>query len=374
MKIVWPSQHIDMSTSSRVKKLGVAVYGAAAPFRIPVFLDENLDLLAEPHEFLYETYFYSKNSYPFKTISTYAECLGEWFKYLEGIKCHWKGASTNDIAEYRNSMRGTTSKVRDKALSPSTINLRVAVVVEFYKFYWSKEIENNSQDRTDLENRLRRMNSTRLRLRQAVLAPKSLSLDACHKLIGSLKGAHRLVLKWALATGLRTSSIINLNLSEVNDLLEASSGRFMSVLVKGGKYHRVYVPQDLAAETSAYIEVERKLSERRGDLFGKLFLNSRGSPLTAKAYYSAYKRACVLIRVKSHPHQARTTFATFMHRRLGFVSAELGLDNVKIIQGLLGHASSVTTEQYLERIATGNPDVLEILEQHSKSLRCQHES
>jgi len=182
------------------------------------------------------------------------------------------------------------------------------------------------------------------------------------------------VLKWALATGLRTSSIINLKLSEVNDLLGNTSCRFMSVIVKGGKYHRVYVPQDLVFETTTYIDVERKLSERRGALHQQLFLNSRGSPLTAKAYYSAYKRACALIGVKSHPHQARTTFATFMHRRLSFVSAELGLDNVKIIQGLLGHASSVTTEQYLERIATGNPDVLEMLEQHSQSLRCQHES
>lgn len=374
MKIVWPSHQIDMRTSFKLKQLGVAPYGAAAPFRIPIFLGESLELLAQPHDFLFEKYFYSKSLSPIKTLSTYADCLGGWFKYLERIKVCWKLAGAIDIVEYRNSMRGTAGKNRAKVLNPSTINLRIAIVVEFYKFYWSKEIESKSQESATFENKLRRLNSIKLRLRQSERAPKSLSVDACQKLIENLNGAHKLILRWALATGLRTGSIINLKLADICGLLEFSSCRFMSVIVKGGKYHQVYIPKVLAEETKAYIDIERKLSERRGTQYEQLFLNSRGHPLTSKAYYTAYKRACAQMGVQSHPHQARTTFATFMHRRLSLVGAELGLDKVKIIQGLLGHASSVTTEQYLERIATGNPDVLEMLEEHSNSLRYQHEA
>jgi hypothetical protein len=57
-----------------------------------------------------------------------------------------------------------------------------------------------------------------------------------------------------------------------------------------------------------------------------------------------------------------------MERALAESSKEKNLDRVKIIQGLLGHASSATTHAYLESISINDIDVLDMLDVNSDLL------
>lgn len=191
--------------------------------------------------------------------------------------------------------------------------------------------------------------------------------------MGALKGVHRVIFAWSLATGVRVSSVLNIDLVEYEKLNIDGSDGFIELMMKGGRMQKVYVPQALRSEIETYICTVRVLSSKyrlqgAGER-GKLFLNSKGEAVTRSCYYAAFKRACASQNIKAHPHQARTTFATFMERKISAAGLNLGFDHVKIIQGLLGHASAITTQQYLEDIAGNNVEVLALIDSNSEILR-----
>jgi AICAR transformylase/IMP cyclohydrolase PurH len=73
--------------------------------------------------------------------------------------------------------------------------------------------------------------------------------------------------------------------------------------------------------------------------------------------------AAARLRIHAFPHQARTTFATFVRDRLERANAAgRQLDPVKIVQSLLAHADAATTEAYLDSIDVPSLDVLRILD------------
>jgi site-specific recombinase XerD len=142
--------------------------------------------------------------------------------------------------------------------------------------------------------------------------------------------------------------------------------RTIEVPAKGGRMVSAHIPEALLAATEKYIETERVLAASRS---GKpvehaLFLNGQGQPLTGKAFYRALKRASRRLKFSTHPHQARTSFATHVRDRLEGLNREgLKLDAVKVVQSILAHADARTTEQYLESIDVPSLDVLGILGQ-----------
>jgi integrase len=174
--------------------------------------------------------------------------------------------------------------------------------------------------------------------------------------------------QWALCTGLRTSSLLRLRIGAFESFASSAiSDPMLSVLAKGGKIVSVHVPQALRDATERYIEVDRRLAASRPPSTAKdaaLFLNRTGRPVTAKAYYRAFRRAAARLRIHAFPHQARTTFATFVRDRLERSNtAGHHLDAVKIVQSLLAHADAATTEAYLDSIDVPSLDVLRILDE-----------
>jgi site-specific recombinase XerD len=375
MRMLWPSEQLDPGTLSKLTRLGLAsaCYTRSLAHtqrcKLPIFLNNNHALVREPHDFLYDKYFFSRSARPGKTINTYAECLLAWFSYVESANEDWRNANVVDIVEYRNFMRTNGAAKNNKTLSVSTINLRIIVVAEFYKFFWRQEILFNPQSSVFVKEKLSKLISVKLRLRQSRRIPKALTPSACTTLVNALNDGPRLILKWALSTGLRTSSILSIDVETLMRLSKLHVGQFIEVNVKGGKQQQVYVPSQILRDTNDYIETTRRLIEKKGNFSQKVFLNKRGTAMTSQCYYASYKRACNRIGLISHPHQARTTFATYMQRRIKAGSDKLGIDSIKVIQGLLGHASSQTTEVYLETICVNNPDVLEMLELNSSSWR-----
>jgi integrase len=206
----------------------------------------------------------------------------------------------------------------------------------------------------------------KLKLRGGIKKKRSIPVAACNALVANLHGVHKLIFVWSLATGLRIGGLLNVKLVDFEQLSSEISDRFVFVLSKGGKVVHAYVPRLVIERTSRYVEIDRVLSLGRKIKSGRppeaLFLNSAGAPVSYSCYYSAFKRASSAIKIKANPHQARNTFATVVERRISTSPAFKNLDSVKIMQGLLSHASSETTEGYLDSIVSNNSDVLAMLE------------
>ncbi|MGV6398103.1 tyrosine-type recombinase/integrase [Pseudomonas caspiana] len=373
MILLWPMDLPDKFVDAVLVKCCLpevaSARGPAASGQVPlpVFIDQGYSVISEAHDFLYDKFFFSRTSNPKRTINTYAECLLSWFKYIELGGLDWREAGVTQIISYRNSMKGNT-ECRRKALSVSTINLRLSVISEYYLYYWRDLLSCNPDKAEILARKIQKLDKVQLRLRQNKILPRALSKEACQQLVSTLRGVHKLILEWALTTGMRTSSILNISVNDFESVEANTSTKFLKILAKGGKSQHVYIPSSLIEKTRAYIDTERRLNEKRHGSSDKLFLNKLGETVSRSCYYKSFKRGCEATSIKSHPHQTRTTFATYMQRRIDAASKRLGIDSIKIIQGLLGHASSLTTQSYLETIAINNPDILELLDLNSKDL------
>ena len=382
MKLLWPSKHSIFEISEALHRARNPVLAdwfgrrtLSEVYIIPLIIDGDGRIVRESHEFLYDKAYYSNSLKVSKTVKTYAECLLDWMAFCYAHEFDWRSVSNRNIALYRNYLKEKTYK--GHSLSPRTINLRLTVVIEFYRHYWSSMLSFENKSRELIQRKLTLLNARSLKVRVSKQRPRALSPKNCLLLMQTLNDSHRLIFAWTLTTGLRIGSVLSMSLDKFKDLGSLRSDGFVELAVKGGKLQKVYVPKAVIEDTRIYVETTRLLSLNRRNLGGSeqsaLFVNSKGRAVTSSCYYKAYKRACRSLSIDSHPHQARTTFATYIERRMASASLSLGLDSVKIIQGLLGHASSHTTQDYLESISGNNVDVLALLDKQAAELRGFHE-
>ncbi len=337
---------------------------------IPIIINDDGAVIREIHSFLYEKHLFSRGITSKETVRTYSECLSHWLKYCSSKKIDWKISTVRSILDYRNSMKSACNGGR-RSLRPSTINLRTTVVVEFYRYYLETMATNKGAAQGYLEKSIKFKTSSFM-LRKSQGRPVALSSESCKRISENLRSSHRLIFIWAISTGLRLSSILSISLKDYSSIQTKASGGFISVQAKGGKWIKVFLTRHIIEETDRYVRVERNVQVVRhanGSLpNNKLFLNKNGGSVSKSCYYAAYKRCCEKLEIQSHPHQARTTFATFIERSLRNYGKENGIDHVKIVQGMLGHASSDTTMAYLESLNVVDMDVLNILENNSREL------
>jgi integrase len=340
---------------------------------IPLMLSDKGVLVKQVHHFLIDRASQVSGRNASNTVRTYAECLHHWLGYLELKGRDWQQATSRDLIIYRNAMKVEVSSRTKRPLKSSTINLRITVVLEFYKYlkHWNSFAPVNSEWSNSLAGAFEN-NNGRIKLRKSFSRPRAMTQQVCTKLIEQLTGVHQLIFIWSLATGIRTSSILSITVENYENIRSGGED-FIELMMKGGRMQKVYVPHSLRAETDRYIKTVRVLSAREdwqwGDHPSQLFINDRGGPVSRNCFYAAFKRACKKLGVKAHPHQARTTFATFIERKLSAAALNLGFDHIKIIQGLLGHASASTTQQYIEDISGNNIDVLALIDMHAEALR-----
>lgn len=144
----------------------------------------------------------------------------------------------------------------------------------------------------------------------------------------------RALLEFLYGTGTRVSEAVGLDVDDL-DLVEHT------VLVTGkGDKQRMLPLGEVAAEAlDAYLVRGRAALATRGRGTPRLFLNSRGGPLSRQSAYgilsAAAQRAGLSGRVS--PHSLRHSFATHLLQN--------GAD-VRVVQELLGHASVTTTQIY----------------------------
>ena len=144
----------------------------------------------------------------------------------------------------------------------------------------------------------------------------------------------RAVVEVVYGTGTRVSEAIGLDLDDL-DLTERS------VIVTGkGSKQRVLPVGDMAIQAvDSYVVRGRSALARAGRGTPRLFLNTRGAPLSRQSAYAVVERAAALagLPVPLGPHTLRHSFATHL--------LEGGAD-VRVVQELLGHSSVETTQIY----------------------------
>lgn len=171
--------------------------------------------------------------------------------------------------------------------------------------------------------------------------PKAISVEDVERLLDAagfggtaLTTRDRALLELLYATGARISEAVGLAVDDV-DLAE----RTVLLAGKGGKQRRVPLGSYAATSVEAYLVQARPALAAGGTGTPRLFLNSRGGPLSRQSAWlvlrAAAERAGLAAGIS--PHTLRHSFATHL--------MEGGAD-VRVVQELLGHSSVTTTQIY----------------------------
>jgi len=150
------------------------------------------------------------------------------------------------------------------------------------------------------------------------------------------------LLQVLLTTGLRKAELCKL---KRNDFSTYRNQPVIDIIGKGAKFRRIGLNKNAFAAITAYWKAgDNKPAQGRKDDYAFKTLGKYGpygsKPLTHKAVDCMVRkvRKKALIRKNIHPHTLRHTFATTL---LG------NGEDLKTVQGLMGHSHIRTTERYL---------------------------
>jgi integrase/recombinase XerC len=166
------------------------------------------------------------------------------------------------------------------------------------------------------------------------------------------RAAARAARDWAVmellyGAGLRVGELAALDMGDVDLKRE-----LVTVIGKGDKMRVVPIGAKAAAALTAYLDVRAKLRPAPGER--RVFLNSRGKPLSGRSVHRVVARAG---GPGVSPHTWRHTFATHM--------LDAGAD-LETIRELLGHENAATTAIYAHVTAGRLRDVYDRYHPHAR--------
>lgn len=215
----------------------------------------------------------------------------------------------------------------DLGLAPSSIRRGISAVRTWYRFLLIEgAVRNDPSERLESPKKWRSL-------------PEVLTSAEIDKLIASvtldepLAFRDRAMLELAYGAGLRVSEWIGINTRDVllGDLV-------VRVFGKGGKERLVPIGRQAAGAVGVYLrELRPRLEKGKGE--GRLFLNSRGGPLSRMGAWNILRKYVELSGISKEvtPHTLRHSFATHL--------LEGGAD-LRAVQEMLGHADISTTQIY----------------------------
>jgi len=151
---------------------------------------------------------------------------------------------------------------------------------------------------------------------------------------------YRLILKLALASGMRVSEIINLKPKDIRIDKESDIVVISVKNSKGNKYRTIVVPYSkgkfaIKKELDAYLE-QRKCKEKE-----YLFCNKRGEKLSRRTLNAVLERYLAQLGIKKEKmgmHLLRHTHATYFYGKT---------KDPVLLQERLGHSDPQTTRRYI---------------------------
>lgn len=169
--------------------------------------------------------------------------------------------------------------------------------------------------------------------------PKALTIDQVERLLDAPSAEEplgirdRALLELLYATGARVSEAVGL---DVDDL---AHGDVLRLRGKGSKERIVPIGSFARVAVDSYLTRVRPQLAARGRASARLFLGSRGAPLSRQSAWLVIRAAAERAQITSEvsPHTLRHSFATHLLQ---------GGADVRVVQELLGHASVATTQIY----------------------------
>lgn len=171
--------------------------------------------------------------------------------------------------------------------------------------------------------------------------PKAISVEDVERLLEAadfdqtpLSVRDRALLEVLYGTGARISEAVGLDVDDLD-----IEGRTVLLRGKGGKQRLAPLGSFAARALEAYLVRVRPGLAFNGAGTPKVFLNSRGGPLSRQSAWTVLRSAAdkAGLATDISPHTLRHSFATHL--------MEGGAD-VRVVQELLGHASVTTTQIY----------------------------
>ncbi|WP_159522897.1 site-specific tyrosine recombinase/integron integrase [Sunxiuqinia indica] len=238
------------------------------------------------------------------TQAQYLSAFNSFLEYFEGKDSRY--ISKNDILNYLESLY-------DLGVSKSYINSRINAI----KFYYEKVLDNPRDtyfiDRPFKDRKL----------------PTVLSIEEVDLILNAIPNfKHRCIIETIYCHGLRISEVINLK------VLGIDSKRGL-LYVRDGKFNK---DRQVALDDECLHNLRRYYNQYKPEnwLFNGQTKNGQYSATSIRKFLQkAVNQAGITKNVT--PHTFRHSFATHL--------LEQGVD-IRVIQEILGHASSKTTEIY----------------------------
>lgn len=253
------------------------------------------------------------------TIQSYSRDLLRFFEFLKQEKTSPLAATRDHIVEYVRSLQGV--------ISQRSITRGLSALKMFFRFLVSEGKIKDSPARL--------LESSKLPRR----LPETLAPDEVNRLLSQpdntsgLGIRDRAMLELLYATGLRVSELTGLHLTNIN--LEAG---FVRTVGKGSK-ERIVPMGEKAREALRVYLLNARTDLLKGKRSSRLFLNSRGVPLSRQGFWKIIKKYGIMagIKKKIAPHMLRHSFASHL--------LEGGAD-LRAVQVMLGHSDISTTQIY----------------------------
>jgi integrase/recombinase XerD len=259
------------------------------------------------------------------TLAAYRRDLQKFLIFAEEQEVDAVNISQEMVTDFIAWLRGLNST---NNLEESSISRAVVVLRNYSKFYAR---ENKVLD--PLANFAPPKIPKRL--------PKALSITQISNLISAISkpdatGIRNAALVELLyATGARVSEIVNLDVSDIEQIAETLSVRIVG---KGNKERVVPIGKYAREALDNYL-VRARPNWVREKSNGALFLNSSGGRLSRQSAWTLISTAAKQIGITGEisPHSLRHSFATHL--------LDGGAD-IRVVQELLGHSSVTTTQIY----------------------------
>ncbi len=331
---------------------------------IPFLCDEQMRLVAAPNGYLRYIATISGRTQSRRTWETYGNHLYEFFSFLESNQLPWTQATLNDLANWRDSMRG-------RNCSRSTVNQRLRCAQHFYVWaqsaglineipasYESVRVTKARSFLSHLDQSSNRTNASVLTLPTHDAVPNFLRLDDALNFIDALSSdTLKLMAFLGLLSGLRRDEITALSATVLPNPCGTDHSKPISMLLdaaktptKGSKTRMVVLPFDLAAALWQYFcEIwpirEQKYRSTHGRSTTRLFLSPEGREYSSRYLNYAFNLASRKCGIKCNPHTLRHTFGTYELLRVGkrYTQSQALL----WVRDRMGHSSISTTETYL---------------------------